>query len=144
MKPLTRRALIKKLDRLFSEILRWERSENGLVKCFTCGKVMPIRKATVGHFIKRQFIGTRYNEINCQIQCRRCNYYLQGNDVVFERKLRRLYGKEVIAELELAKKQKIPTWKLRILQIDFERRLTYVKQLKGVQNERNRKKELRP
>lgn len=142
MKPLTRKALIRKLDRLFSEIIRLERSENGLVKCFTCGKVMPIKKATVGHFIKRQFIGTRYNPYNCQIQCRKCNYFLQGNDVVFERKLRQLYGKEIIAELELAKKQKIPTWKLRILAIEFEKRLIYVKQLKEAQNERNRKKEL--
>lgn len=136
MKPLTRRQLIKKLDRLFSEIIRLERSENGLVKCFTCGKIMPIKKATVGHFIKRQFIATRYNEINCQIQCRRCNYFLQGNDVVFERKLRQIYGKETIAELEWAKKQKIPTWKLRLLLIDLKKRLVLVRQLKGVKNEK--------
>lgn len=122
-----RKRVMKRLDKVFSRVLRLERSQNGLVQCFTCGRWLPINEATVGHFIKRQYIGTRYNEINCQIQCRKCNYLLQGNDVEFAKRLQEKYGEQIIEKLKLWSKQKIPAWKLELLLKHYTERLEKLK-----------------
>lgn len=115
MKVETKRKLIKKLDRIFSKYIRLRESVDGYVKCYTCGAVMRWQDATVGHFIKRQFLGVRFDERNVKIQCRRCNYFLQGNDSVFAEKLKEEYGENILDVLELEKNKRLSSGDLNVL-----------------------------
>ena len=66
--------LKKRLDTAFSIFIRTrDREEDGLVPCITCSKRLPIKEIQCGHFQKRQFMATRWDERNCSSQCSRCN-----------------------------------------------------------------------
>lgn len=101
--------LESKADRVFSQYIRLRNADkNGIVRCFTCGKPLKWRghggndgnAAHCGHYIKRTKRSLRFNEINCQVQCLRCNNFLHGNDGVFRRNLVSKYGEEKILYLE--------------------------------------------
>lgn len=87
--------LIKKLDEVFSKYIRLRNAdENGLVRCFTSGIILHWTKAHAGHFISRRHLGTRWNEINVQVQSVSENMFNQGNSPEFGRKIIEIYGKE--------------------------------------------------
>jgi hypothetical protein len=80
--------LIQDLDAIFSRYIRLKYSdEKGLVKCFTCPKVLPISEIQNGHFIHRQDMGTRFLEDNCRPQCPKCNSKHNDDPSIFKNKL---------------------------------------------------------
>jgi hypothetical protein len=98
-----------KADRIFSQYIRLRNADNdGIVRCFTCGRPLNWRgkggndgnAAHCGHYIKRTKRAVRFNEVNCQVQCLRCNNFLHGNDGVFRKNLVEKYGEEKILLLE--------------------------------------------
>ena len=91
-------------DKWFSRYIRLRASDNGIGKCFTCGRIKEVKEMDCGHYIKRQYSATRYNEINCQVQCKHCNNFLQGNDAKFRENLVTLYGVEKVYLLESSKR----------------------------------------
>lgn len=61
------------LDRWFSLYIRLRDSDaNGFGRCISCGKLVHYKEADCGHFINRQHMNTRYDERNCNLQCRSC------------------------------------------------------------------------
>jgi len=116
-----------KLDRIFSEFIRRSRSKDGIAVCFTCGKIDSWNNMDCGHFIKRQNLATRYNEINCQIQCRACNWLKQGNDVIFEKNLRAKYGDDKIDFLKSVKSKKIHGFEFDVLIEKYQQLLMEIK-----------------
>lgn len=85
--------LKKKLDKVFSEYIRRRNAdENGMVKCFTSGKVMHWKEAHAGHFISRRHMGTRFDEINVQVQSVGENLFNQGNAPVFGKNIIEHFG----------------------------------------------------
>ena len=69
-KKLTRSKLVKKLDAVFSQYIRLkDADEFGNATCFTCGKVDHWKKLQNGHFQSRKHYATRWDEMNCQVQC---------------------------------------------------------------------------
>ena len=76
-KKLTRSKLVKKLDAVFSQYIRLkDADEFGNATCFTCGKVDHWKKLQNGHFQSRKHYATRWDEMNCQVQCvSGCNMY---------------------------------------------------------------------
>lgn len=86
-----------KLDIVFSKFIRLR---DAWKPCISCGK---FSKLQCGHFIKRQYLGTRWNEENCQGQCVHCNYVLQGNDIEFAKGLVKRYGAHIINNLKIKK-----------------------------------------
>ena len=79
MKKKTTAQLKKELDKWFSQYIRLRRADaNGLVECFTCGKIDHWKKQQAGHFQSRRHLTTRWNELNVQVQCVRCNMLNQG------------------------------------------------------------------
>lgn len=94
---------LKQIDGLFSKYIRKRNSIDGYNMCFTCGRVERIENLDCGHFISRKVMATRFNEINCQPQCKRCNQFLNGNLKVFEENLIEVYGQEKIDELKSLK-----------------------------------------
>ena len=84
----TRKSLIKKLDKVFSEYIRRRTADQkGYVECFTCGKIDHWKKMQCGHFQSRKHYSTRWNEDNCQVQCVGCNMFKSGEQYKFGLKL---------------------------------------------------------
>jgi hypothetical protein len=112
-------------DKYFSDYIRQRYAVNGLVECFTCGKIGEWKYMDCGHYIKRQFQGLRYNEMNCQVQCKHCNYFLQGNDVQFRSRLIDYYGLPKVLALEASKKHvtKMSQWKLDLIAETYKQKL---------------------
>lgn len=99
-------ALTEELDTVFSEFIRLRNADkNGMVTCYTSGKIMYWKRAQCGHFISRRHIGTRFNEINCQVQSVKENVFNQGNAPEFQRRLIVDYGQAAVDHLFLLKGQ---------------------------------------
>jgi hypothetical protein len=62
-----RKALVKKLDTVFSEYIRAR--DKG--RCVTCGS---LERPTCGHIFSRSAYSTRWDEENAFCQCWGCNY----------------------------------------------------------------------
>jgi 5-methylcytosine-specific restriction endonuclease McrA len=97
---MTRSKLVKKLDKLFSLYIRNRYSKNGKAKCFTCGKVDDIKRLHAGHFMSRKHHSTRWDEINVQVQCPKCNLFGQGEQYTFGKNLDKKYGKGTADKLQ--------------------------------------------
>jgi hypothetical protein len=92
MKKLTRSKLIKKLDKVFSLYIRLRFAKNEIAQCFTCGKKDHYKRLQCGHFQSRKYYSTRYDEINCQVQCAGCNVFRYGEQFIFGKNLDLEYG----------------------------------------------------
>ena len=101
MKKKTTSQLKKELDKWFSQYIRLRRADaNGLVECFTCGKIDHWKKQQAGHFQSRRHLTTRWNELNVQVQCVRCNMFNQGEQYKFGKLLDVRIGDETSERLE--------------------------------------------
>ena len=94
-----------KLDRVFSEYIRLRDSKDGYFTCISCGKVKPYEQADCGHYINRIHMATRYSEINCNAQCRKCNRFEEGNMSGYRQGLIRKYGEQKVLLLEMQKNE---------------------------------------
>ena len=117
---------VNKLDRIFSKFIRLRDSDdNGYGKCISCGKIVHWQDADCGHYINRKHLSTRWCEKNCNLQCRSCNRFQEGNAAGYTLGLIKKYGGTIIEEL-IAKKMGI--YKLT----DFEGEILYKEYLKKV------------
>jgi hypothetical protein len=65
----------RQADKWFSEFIRLrDAGPDGRVKCITCSHTNHWRQLQNGHWITRGHDTTRYDELNCNTQCRGCNY----------------------------------------------------------------------
>lgn len=92
MKKLSRSKLIKKLDKVFSLYIRLRYAKNEIAQCFTCGKKDHYKRLQCGHFQSRKHYSTRWDEINCQVQCAGCNVFRYGEQFVFGKNLDMEFG----------------------------------------------------
>jgi len=94
--------LTKELDTVFSLFIRLRNADKeGNVLCYTSGKKMYWKKSQCGHFISRRKMGTRWNEVNCQVQSVKENVFNQGNAPEFGRRLVADYGQSAVDNLFL-------------------------------------------
>jgi hypothetical protein len=105
MKKISRSKLIKKLDTVFSLYIRQRYSINEISKCFTCGKEDHYKKLQCGHFQSRRHYSTRWDEINCQVQCAGCNVFKYGEQFIFGKNLNSEFGEGTSEALYLKAKQ---------------------------------------
>lgn len=99
--------LKKDLDTIFSLYIRQRYADkDGMVKCFTCGKIDHWKKMHCGHYISRRHLSTRFSETNCQNQCPPCNLYNQGAGDAFAVHLKKVYGDSILEILEMKKNNK--------------------------------------
>lgn len=106
---LAKEIKIGELDKVFSYYIRLrDADDNGGVVCISCGKYHFWYNSGMdnGHYIKRQWMGTRFNKVNCNAQCRYCNHYLQGNDVEYRKNLIHKFGQEAVNLIEAIQKTK--------------------------------------
>lgn len=62
-----------------------------------------------GHFIPREFLGTKWDLRNNKPQCISCNRFKHGNLKVYERELIKEYGGGIIDELKRKSTEPEPT-----------------------------------
>lgn len=75
VKVTKRTDYVKKLDRVFSEYIRLRDAMGGYFRCISCGKIKPYAQADCGHYFSRTKMSTRFDEDNCNAECRSCNRF---------------------------------------------------------------------
>lgn len=104
-KKLTRSKIVKKLDTVFSQYIRLKNSVDEISTCFTCGKQDHWKKLQNGHFQSRKHYTTRWDEINCQVQCAGCNVFKYGEQYKFGLNLDAKYGEGTARRLHIKAQQ---------------------------------------
>lgn len=92
-----------KLDKVFSLYIRLRDSKPfgyKFFKCISCGEIKPFEKGDCGHYINRQHMNTRFDEMNCNAQCRHCNRFMEGNIQNYRKGLVAKYGEQRVILLE--------------------------------------------
>jgi|TARA_R110002012_G_scaffold69432_2_gene179796 hypothetical protein len=110
-----RSTVVKKLDAIFSQYIRKRNSDNGKAVCFTCGKVDDWQNLQCGHFQSRRHYSTRWDDLNCQVQCAKCNIFSYGEQYKFGVFLNAKFGRATASKLHVkAQKQvKFQTYELQ-------------------------------
>lgn len=83
-------ALVKKLDRVFSEYIRLRDSRPfsyKMFRCISCGEIKPYDQADAGHFISRTHMSTRFDENNVHAECRFCNRFKADHMIGYQHNL---------------------------------------------------------
>lgn len=98
--------LVKKLDKIFSLFIRLrDTMPSGYFKCISCSQIKPFEQGDCGHYVNRQHMSLRFSEMNCNMQCRKCNRFDEGNIIGYRRGLVRKYGEQRVLLLEAQKYQ---------------------------------------
>ena len=91
------------LDKEFSLFIRQRDAKDGIIYCISCGKPVSWKKSDCGHYINRAVMATRYDEINCNAQCRHCNRFREGNMSGYRKGLIKKWGESQVDLLEIKK-----------------------------------------
>ena len=117
--------LKKELDKWFSLYIRLrDATDEGLVQCFTSGRVYHYKNIHAGHFMSRKHLSTRWCDTNVQPQSAADNLFGQGEQYKFSIALDSKYGEGTAEELEL-KARTI----MKVSRIDYEEKISYYKDL---------------
>lgn len=114
-----------KLDKEFSLFIRLrDCMPNGYFRCISCNQIKPYEQADCGHYINRQHMNTRFDEMNCNAQCRHCNRFMEGNIQNYRKRLISKYGEQRLILLEA--KQSITR---KYSDFEYEQLIKYYKAL---------------
>ena len=65
--------LVKKLDRIFAQYIRLrDVMPNGYGQCISCGRIKHYRDLDCGHFYGRTHMSIRFDEDDCNAECKYC------------------------------------------------------------------------
>lgn len=107
----TQSQLRKRADQIFSWYIRLrDRDNSGECVCYTCGRKSSYKKMQNGHFVPRQYLWSRYDEINCHAQCYACNMLYNGQPSAYAKKLNEEYGPDTVSILEMNRKNICPSY----------------------------------
>lgn len=124
MRKQSRKNIVKKLDNAFSEFIRLRYADaHGITECFTCGKKDHWKKLQCGHFQSRKHYATRWDEVNCQVQCSACNVFRYGEQYIFGINLDKDFGDGTADSLHEASRQVV-----KFSNDDLLEKLEYYKQ----------------
>ena len=100
-----REKLVAKLDRIFSKYIRMRDADtDGNIRCCTCGKLVEWKRSDCGHFHNRRHMAIRWDEQNCNAQCRKCNRFEEGEKDRYLEFMEFNYGQETLDRLALLKR----------------------------------------
>lgn len=118
---ITREEALKIADDEFSLLMRaYYASEEGLVRCCTCGEMMEWYGTGVaqwGHYMKRQYMWTRWDVSNGGVQCESCNVYGDGMTNEMRAVLIARFGDAEVERLETEHKRMLQVNVLDILEL---------------------------
>lgn len=96
-------ALLKKAQTIFNKWIRLRDANSG---CISCGREV----TEAGHYLSQGHNSAyRFNEVNTNGQCTRCNCFMHGNLIEYRKGLVKRYGEEKVLMLENAPK-KVKKW----------------------------------
>lgn len=85
---------------------KWVRMRDDKQPCISCG-VKETDLFDGGHYFKAElFSGLIFDERNCHKQCRKCNRFLNGNELQYRSGLISRYGIEFVDQLESESNEK--------------------------------------
>ena len=117
--------LKKELDKWFSLYIRLkDATDEGMVQCFTSGRVYHYKSIHAGHFMSRKSLSTRWNETNVQPQSAADNLFGQGEQYKFGLALDAKYGEGTAEELQFKSRQI-----KKFTRVDYEDLISYYKSL---------------
>lgn len=119
MKKLSRKKLVSKLDKIFSEYIR---NRDGI--CVQCGS---INNLTCGHLFSRINYSTRWDEENCWCQCCGCNLRHEHEFEPFRRFVEGKIGRD---KYDLLYQRHIQISKIRDYQL--EEKIKYYQSLNNI------------
>ena len=99
-------------------------TSEGMVQCFTSGRVYHYKQIHAGHFMSRKNLATRWCEMNVQPQSPKDNLFGQGEQYLFGLKLDAKYG-----EGTSIKKQQEALQMIKFARWWYEDKITYYKSL---------------
>lgn len=67
--------------------------------CFTCDATVPFKSAQAGHFIPGRNNKVLFDVDQIRLQCYHCNIGLKGNWVEYLKRIRLLWGEEVVDKM---------------------------------------------
>jgi len=117
---------IRKLDTIFSKYIRRRDCGYGYAPCISCGKLITYDTSDCGHYENRKHMATRYDEKNCNAQCRACNRFSEGNIQGYRRGLIKKYGEKEVDKVEMRRfnVSKLSVPELDILYKYYKQKLT--------------------
>jgi len=96
--------LLKKAQEAFNAFIRERDKDKGCISCDG-----PVQEA--GHYFSQgHHSALRYNEVNTNGQCTRCNKWLHGNLINYRSGLIARYGEAKVLLLESSSKNKVKKW----------------------------------
>lgn len=94
-------SLTAKAQKVFNEFIRHRDSQDGYFNCISCGQTKPTDQMHAGHYLSvGHHTALRFNEVNTNGQCIRCNLHLHGNQIGYRNGLIRKYGEQKVLLLE--------------------------------------------
>ena len=131
MRKISRKGLINKLDRIFSEYIRKrDANKKGMCKCITCSKQFAWNDIDAGHFISRKEMNTRWDERNVAAQCKYCNRFRYSRQYVFSLALDK--KKEGLSKLLYKESKKV----VKYSTTDLQNLVEYYTNLLQIENKR--------
>ena len=97
---------------------KWIRERDKNEPCISCG-TLTANEWHASHFKKAEtYSGVIFNEINVWKSCKKCNIFLNGNELNYRERLVKKIGlDQVIALEELANKTRTKKWTIEELQL---------------------------
>lgn len=129
---LSKPALIKKLDKIFSEFIRLRDTQPWNFqygRCISCGRILPWAKLQCGHYHSRVHMNTRFDEKNCNIECVYCNIFSADHLIGYRKNLIKKIGEKEVDMLDVRAHQS-KNYSLFELQILIDYYTKEVKKLK--------------
>ena len=117
--------LKKELDKWFSLYIRLkDATDEGMVQCFTSGRVYHYKSIHAGHFMSRKSLSTRWDETNVQPQSAADNLFGQGEQYKFGLALDAKYGEGTAEKLQFKSRQI-----KKFTRVDYQDLISYYKAL---------------
>lgn len=83
----------------FSRYIRNKYAKDGMVQCYTCTTIKPVKQMQCGHGIPSRTNAVLYMEEICRPQCYTCNILANGRYKIFTPRLITELGEEEYSEL---------------------------------------------
>jgi len=127
--------MVKKVDTVFSQYIRLRATDyRGFGQCYTCHATRHWSEVDAGHFMSRACMSTRFDEMNVQFQCKRCNGFRSGEQYLFSKHLDEQYGEGTAEALLIASKKtrKFTRDELEQMYHHYKRRVDELRSEKGL------------
>lgn len=123
--------LIGEADKVFSEYIRLRDTHNGIIRCFICGINLRFKEAQNMHFIDRDQMPVRFDEINCHAGCDYCNCYDLMHKEKYESAMMNKYGEQTLDTLFCKSKglQKFMRYEVEELITHYRSRVSELKKV---------------